>query len=320
MARTPRLKNPGTAKVAVVIPCYNEAAAIGAVIQDFKKQLPSAEIHVFDNNSTDKTIPIADKNGAIIHRVTHQGKGNVVRRMFADVEADIYIMVDGDNTYHAPSVTKLIDRVLGGDDMVVGCRVEDSKDNKNYRRGHRLGNRLITGSVMRIFGGSFTDMLSGYRAFSRRYAKSFPALSTGFEIETELTVHALELAMPYSEVPTPYSERPAGSESKLSTYRDGFKILKMIIKLYAIERPLEFFGLLGGLSFVSFLIIMTPIIIEYSTSHLVPKFPSVILASSLLVIALLLIIAGIIVNALTRARREMKRLSYLSIPCPRIFE
>lgn len=303
--------------IAIIIPCYNEEATIGSVIKDFKKELPDATVYVFDNNSTDSTVKISQKSGAIVQYVKQQGKGNVVRRMFADVDADIYVMVDGDATYHAPSVHKLITYILAGNDMVVGCRVEESSNNNNYRFGHRIGNRIITHSVMRIFGGKFTDMLSGYRAFSRRYVKSFPALSAGFEIETELTVHALELAMPYEDVKTPYRERPAGSVSKLSTYRDGLRILKLVIKLYAVERPLYFFGTLGSVFLTLFLFILIPILVEYSSSHLVPKFPSLILATSFLVIGLLIMIAGIIINAMTRARREMKRLSYLSIIAPR---
>jgi glycosyltransferase involved in cell wall biosynthesis len=220
-------------RIAVVIPCYNEALAIAQVVEGFRAALPEAEVHVFDNNSSDGTAAVARAAGAVVTHVAARGKGNVVRRMFADVEADVYVMADGDATYDAAAARRLIDRLVEGNlDMVVGNRVDDGRNALTYRAGHRFGNRLLTGAVVQLFGGGLTDMLSGYRVFSRRYAKSFPALSRGFEIETELTVHALELRMPYAEESTAYSTRPEGSESKLSTYRDGWRILKTICKLF----------------------------------------------------------------------------------------
>ncbi|EGF7347056.1 glycosyltransferase, partial [Escherichia coli] len=216
-------------KIAVIVPCYNEAQAVYKVVSDFRKSLPAADIYVFDNNSTDETAAVASEAGAIVRHVGYKGKGNVVRRMFADVDADIYVMVDGDDTYEAAAAPKMIEHLLNDNlDMVVGTRVENG-DEKTYRPGHRFGNKMLTGTVSKIFKGSFSDMLSGYRVFSRRYAKSFPSHSHGFEIETELTIHALELRMRIGEVQTAYGERPEGSVSKLSTYRDGIKILRTII-------------------------------------------------------------------------------------------
>lgn len=303
-----------TLSVAVIIPCYNEEAAVAQVVKDFRRSLPAAHIHVFDNNSKDKTSEIARAAGATVHFVRAKGKGNVVRRMFADVDADIYIMVDGDATYHAASAPKLIKKLREEDlDMVVGCRKEDSKVNNNYRAGHRLGNLLLTGTVQQIFGGEFTDMLSGYRVFSRRYAKSFPAQSQGFEIETELTVHALEIKMPYGEVDTPYSERPEGSVSKLSTYKDGLKILKMIIKLYASERPLTFFAITGGVLMLIALILIVPIAITFFETGQVLKIPTVVVAGVLSLSAFLSFSVGLILNTVTIGRREIKHLTYLTI-------
>ena len=302
-------------EIAILVPCYNEEIAVEKVIKDFKRVIPEAKIYIFDNNSSDRTNEVARNAGAIVKFVKLKGKGNVVRRMFADIEADIYIMTDGDATYDANSVHLLIDKLLNEDlDMVVGCRVEESKENKNYRVGHRFGNMMLTGTVMKIFGGNFTDMLSGYRVFSRRYVKSFPALAEGFETETELTIHALELRMPYGEVPTPYFERLEGSESKLSTYKDGWRILKTIIKLYANERPTFFFGVIGLFILTIASIIMIPIILTYLSTREVPKFPSLILAVSLGTTGILSIAVGLVLNTVTRGRHEMKRLFYLSIP------
>lgn len=302
-------------KIAVIVPCYNEAASIKQVVKDFQKALPAAEIHVFDNNSSDDTSKIAKKAGALVHFVGLKGKGNVVRRMFADVDADVYVMVDGDATYDAASAPKMIDALLDqGLDMVVGCRTEDSTDNQNYRRGHRLGNRVLTGSVQRIFGGQFTDMLSGYRAFSRRFAKSFVAESHGFETETELTVHALEMRLPYGEVATPYAERPEGSESKLSTYKDGIKILFMIVRLYSNERPKEFWGILGTVAVVISLVLMIPIVVEFFETGEVPRFPTLLLAVALALSGFLAYTVGLILRTVTKGRREAKHLAYLATP------
>jgi glycosyltransferase involved in cell wall biosynthesis len=302
--------------IALVIPCYNEAKAIAQVIGDFKRAMPTLQIYVFNNDSNDGTGVIAEQAGAQVIRVPLRGKGNVVRRMFADVEADIYVMVDGDATYEASAVTKLIDKLIDEKlDMVVGCRqtaVEIAS--AAYRQGHQWGNRLLTQSVMQIFGGKFTDMLSGYRVFTRRYAKSFPALSHGFEIETELTVHALELRMPYGEVMTDYGARPEGSESKLSTYKDGWKILKTIGRLYISERPFSFFGIVASSIATVAIIISIPVVLEYLRAGLVPRFPTAILSASMMVCALLSFACGLILDNVTRGRHEIKRLSYLAIP------
>lgn len=302
--------------IALVIPCYNEAKAIAQVIRDFKHAMPALAIYVFDNDSNDGTGAIAKQAGAQVVRVPLRGKGNVVRRMFADVEADIYVMVDGDATYEAAAITTLVDKLIDEKlDMVVGCRqtaVETAS--AAYRQGHQWGNRLLTQSVMQIFGGKFTDMLSGYRVFTRRYAKSFPALSHGFEIETELTVHALELRMPYGEVMTAYGARPEGSESKLSTYKDGWKILKTIGRLYISERPFSFFGLVASSIAVVAVAISIPVVLEYLRAGIVPRFPTAILSASMMVCALLSFACGLILDNVTRGRHEIKRLSYLAIP------
>ncbi|TDR28819.1 glycosyltransferase family 2 protein [Hydromonas duriensis] len=301
-------------KVAVVIPCYNEEKSIGSVILDLKKVLPEASIYVFDNNSTDKTAEVAKLEGAHVINVALKGKGNVVRRMFADVEADIYVMLDGDATYYAPSSLHLIEKLCKEHlDMVVGVRVEE-QDSDAYRRGHRWGNTMLTKTVQHVFGGQFTDMLSGYRVFSRRYAKSFPALSKGFEIETELTIHALELRMPYGELNTPYGERLEGSESKLSTYKDGFKILKTIFRLYMVERPMAFFSIFGTLFIASAISLSIPLLSEYLNTGLVPRLPTAILSSAMVLTGLLSFSCGFILETVTRGRNESKRLVYLSIP------
>jgi glycosyltransferase involved in cell wall biosynthesis len=302
--------------IALVIPCYNEAKAIAQVVRDFKHAMPALAIYVFDNDSNDDTGAIAKQAGAQVVRVPLRGKGNVVRRMFADVEADIYVMVDGDATYEAAAITTLVDKLIDEKlDMVVGCRqtaVEIAS--AAYRQGHQWGNRLLTQSVMQIFGGKFTDMLSGYRVFTRRYAKSFPALSHGFEIETELTVHALELRMPYGEVVTAYGARPEGSESKLSTYKDGWKILKTIGRLYVSERPFSFFGIVASSIAVVAVAISIPVVLEYLRAGVVPRFPTAILSASMMVCALLSFACGLILDNVTRGRHEIKRLSYLAIP------
>lgn len=303
-------------KVALIVPCYNEATAIGQVIEDFKTALPVLKVYVFDNNSTDGTAEIALGYGAKVVHVSLPGKGNVVRRMFSDVDADIYIMTDGDATYHPPSVTKMIDKLIDEHlDMVVGCRKSEADvAGKAYRSGHQLGNKMLTQSVVSIFGGHFTDMLSGYRVFSKRYVKSFPALAKGFETETELTVHALELRMPFGEVVTPYGARPEGSESKLSTYSDGWRILKTIMKLYVRERPMQFFGCFSAVLFVTAVILFMPLLSQFITEGIVTRLPTAVLCASLSVSSLLSLCCGLIVDNVTRARHEMKRLAYLNIP------
>jgi len=301
-------------KIAVIIPCYNEEKTIQNVVTDFKKSLPKANIYVFDNNSSDRTGEVAKKAGAIVYSVQNAGKGNVVRRMFSDVDADVYLMVDGDDTYHAASAPRLIEKLLNENlDMVVGCRTEDSKDNNNYRAGHRLGNKLLTSSVSTIFGGNFTDMLSGYRAFSKRFVKSFTAESKGFEIETELTVHTLELRIPYGEVDTPYFERPEGSESKLSTYKDGFKILSMIIRLYSNERPAQFWGFFGGFLILIAAALSLPVFIEYLQTSKVERFPTLIVSIGMVIIGFLSFTIGLVLRTVTKGRKEAKHLWYLTL-------
>jgi glycosyltransferase involved in cell wall biosynthesis len=302
--------------IALIVPCFNEEKSIERVIQDFRAAMPEICIYVFDNNSTDQTKQIARRNDAIVLNVPLRGKGNVVRRMFADVEADIYVMVDGDATYDANAVTLMVDKLVDEQlDMVVGCRKTDAElASHAYRHGHQWGNRLLTQSVARIFGGNFTDMLSGYRAFTRRYVKSIPALSHGFEIETELTVHALELRMPYGELNTNYGSRPEGSESKLSTYKDGWKILKTIGRLYISERPFSFFGLIALFIALLAIAISIPLVLEYVRAGVVPRFPTAILSASMMVCALLSFACGLILDNVTRGRHEMKRLVYLGIP------
>ncbi len=303
-------------KVAVLIPCYNEATPIAHVVRDFRAALPDADIYVYDNNSTDNTAEVAREAGAIVRVETQQGKGNVVRRMFADIEADIYVMVDGDNTYEAAAAPRLIEKLRSETlDMVSGARVTEIQE--AYRPGHRFGNWMLTGLVANIFGKRTKDMLTGYRVFSRRFVKSFPALSRGFEIETELTVHALELRMPIADVDTAYIDRLPGSDSKLNTIRDGVRILRMIILLVKEERPLLMFGGVGALLALLSLILGLPIVTEFAETGLVPRFPTAILASAVMVIAVLSFMAGLILDTVTLGRREMKRMAYLSLPAVR---
>lgn len=304
-------------RVAVLIPCFNEELAVPLVIRDFHATLPDARIYVFDNNSRDRTSEVAREAGAEVSFVALKGKGNVVRRMFADVDADIYVLVDGDATYHAASAPAMIRLLLETDsDMVVGVRKDDNIK-EAYRHGHRLGNKLLTGSVSFIFGGEFSDMLSGYRIFSRRYVKSFPALSTGFETETELTVHALELRMPWAEMDTPYTSRPEGSESKLSTYKDGFRILRMIVRLFVSERPFAFFGLVAAFLLIISLAFALPLLSTYLDTHEVPRLPTALLSTGLALLAAISFVCGLLMDGVTRGRHELKRLFYLGIPKPR---
>ena len=300
-------------RIAVLLPCYNEEAAIVRTVEGFRAALPGATIYVYDNNSRDRTIELARGAGAEVRTELMQGKGNVVRRMFADVDADVYIMADGDLTYDpaaAPAMVKLLldDRL----DMVVGTRLHEAKD--AYRGGHVLGNRVFTGLLSRLFGRSFSDIFSGYRVFSRRFVKSFPVLSEGFEIETEISVHALELRMPVGEVETAYGARPEGSQSKLSTFRDGWRILKTIGTLYRIERPVLFYGSIGALLLIAAIILSVPLVLTYLDTGLVPRYPTAILVTGMTIIAVLCFFAGLILDTVTRGRREMRRLAYLSQP------
>jgi len=299
--------------IAVLVPCYNEEAAVRKVIEDFRAALPAATIFVYDNNSQDRTAEVARSAGAIVRTERLQGKGNVVRRMFADIEADVYALVDGDDTYDAASAPLLIRKLLEESlDMVNAVRVESSVS--AYRRGHRLGNRLLTGLVAWIFGRRSSDMLSGYRIFSRRFVKSFPALAAGFEIETELTVHALELRLPFAEMPTPYRERPAGSVSKLNTYGDGMRIARMILKLIKEEKPLAFFLAAAAVLAVASLVLGFPVLIEYRKTGLVPRLPTAVLSMGLMLMAFLSFTCGLVLDTVTRGRIEAKRLAYLNIP------
>ncbi|MBZ9997325.1 glycosyltransferase [Mesorhizobium sp. BH1-1-4] len=302
-------------KVAVLVPCYNEALTISDVFEGFRSNLPGAEIYIYDNNSSDGTYDIAVRVGAIARKEKSQGKGNVVRRMFSDIDADIYIMVDGDGTYDSSVARRLIDELCAGPyDMVNVARVPENSG--AYRSGHKWGNKLLTGLVQRIFGEATTDMLSGYKAFSRRYVKSFPALSSGFEIETELVVHALDLRLPQSEIIAPYRERPVGSASKLRTYSDGLRILRLIGFLVKEERPLAFFSIVAGILGLLSLLIGGPVVVEFMNTGLVPRLPRAVLATGIMGAALLSLSSGFILDTVTRGRREAKRLAYLRYPAP----
>ena len=304
-----------TSRLAVLIPCFNEAAAIGGVVAAFRAALPTAKLYVYDNNSRDDTAAVAAAAGAVVRHEGLQGKGQVIRRMFADIEADAYVLVDGDGTYEAAAapgmVALLFDQRL---DMVTGARV--SVAGAAYRRGHRLGNRVLTGIVRLIFGNRVSDMLSGYRVFSRRFVKSFPALAAGFETETELTIHALELRLPIAELPVAYIDRAEGSVSKLNTYRDGFRILNSILLLVKEERPMLFFSVAAGLLAGFGVALGVPVLLDFMRTGLVPRLPTAVLATGLILMATLSSTCGLILDSVTRGRKEIKRLAYLSIPAP----
>jgi hypothetical protein len=307
-----RLAKHDSPRVAVLIPCYNEAAAIGAVVSDFRRALPTATVYVYDNNSTDDTRKIASDAGAVVRSEHLQGKGNVVRRMFADIEADVYVLVDGDGTYDAPSAERMVRLLLDDSlDMVNAARVAVTE--LAYRPGHAIGNRLLTGAVAAIFGDRIRDMLSGYRALSRRFVKSFPALASGFETETELTVHALELRLPIAEIDTPYRDRPAGSQSKLRTFRDGVRIVRTIVLLVKEERPLKFFSLTAAVLATTSTILAWPLLTSYLETGLVPRLPTAVLVTGLMVLAFMSVVAGLVLDTVTLGRRELKRLHYLSL-------
>jgi glycosyltransferase involved in cell wall biosynthesis len=302
---------PVEPRVAVLVPCFNEEAAVATVVADFRKALPSAEIFVYDNNSSDRTIAVAREAGARVRSEHRQGKGHVVRRMFADIDADIYVLVDGDATYDAASAPRMIDALLSDHlDMVVGFRVDQAA--AAYRPGHRAGNWMLTSFLSSVFGQAFKDILSGYRVFSRRFVKSFPVLSDGFEIETELSVHALELALPVAEIETPYYARPKGSFSKLNTWRDGFRILGTILKLYRSEKPLRFFTAIGIFLTLVSIGLAIPIIVTYLEQGIVPRLPTAVLSMGLMILAVLSMSSGLVLDTVTRGRREMKLLAYLS--------
>ncbi|HWE07534.1 MAG TPA: glycosyltransferase family 2 protein [Rhizomicrobium sp.] len=303
------------ARIAVLVPCYNEEAAIGAVVRDFRAALPTAEIYVYDNASRDQTSQHARDAGAIVRHETRRGKGNVVRRMFADVEADIYVLVDGDDTYDASAAPMLV-RTLseGGYDIVSGRRVAVGEH--AYRTGHVLGNRLLTGLTALMFHVKLADLLTGYRIMSRRFVKSFPFTAEGFGIETELTVHAARLLMPMIEIDTSYKERPAGSVSKLNTWGDGFRILFTIAALVREERPLVFFAGVFALLATASLLVGAPVIVDYFRTGMVPRLPSAVLATALMLLGFLALASGLILDTVTRGRWELKRTAYLRIPGP----
>lgn len=302
-------------RVAVIIPCFNEEVAIAQVVQGFRAALPQATIYVYDNNSTDDTAVAAAGSGAAVRNERQQGKGHVVARAFADIEADVYIMVDGDDTYDAGSAPAMLAMLLSERlDMVTGTRV--TRIQAAYRPGHRLGNQALSGAVRLVFGNRITDMLSGYRAFSRRFVKSFPAMATGFEIETEFTVHALELSMPLGEIETEYRDRPPGSSSKLRTYSDGARILTMIFALVKDYKPREFFSVVALILLLIGLAIGLPVVAEFIQTHLVPRLPRAILALGLILLAFLSLTSGLVLASIARGRKEAKRLAYLAIPAP----
>jgi glycosyltransferase involved in cell wall biosynthesis len=302
-------------RLAVLIPCFNEEVAIGDVVVGFAKALPSATIYVYDNNSTDRTREEAIAAGAVVRREPLQGKGHVVRRMFSDIEADVYVMVDGDATYDPASAEAMIGLLVSENlDMVVARRLHTQAN--AYRAGHVLGNRVLTSFLSGLFGRRFTDVLSGYRVFSRRYVKSFPALSTGFEIETELTVHALTLGLPIAEVESKYFARPEGSASKLNTFRDGFRILRVILTLLKNERPFLFFGILAVILALTSVTLAIPLAITYLEIGLVPRLPTAVLSASVMLLSFLSLVCGLVLDTVTRGRRETKRLAYLLAAAP----
>jgi glycosyltransferase involved in cell wall biosynthesis len=298
-------------RIAVLVPCFNEEAAVATVVAGFRKALPSAEVFVYDNNSSDRTAAAAREAGAEVRSERRQGKGHVVRRMFADIDADIYVLVDGDATYDAASAPRMIEALLSDHlDMVVGLRVDQTA--AAYRPGHRTGNLMLTGFLASVFGREFKDILSGYRVFSRRFVKSFPVLSDGFEIETELSVHALELALPVAEIETPYYARPVGSFSKLNTWRDGLRIIGTILKLYRSERPLRFFTAIGIFLALVSIGLAIPIVVTFLEEGIVPRLPTAVLSMGLIILAMLSVSSGLVLDTVTRGRREMKLLAYLS--------
>jgi glycosyltransferase involved in cell wall biosynthesis len=297
-------------RIAVLVPCFNEEASIAKVVSDCKTALPQATVYVYDNNSTDRTAELACAAGATVRREIHQGKGNVVRRMFSDIDADVYVLLDGDATYDVTSAREMVEHLIEERlDMVVAARV--NRDQNAYRRGHRLGNRALSAFFSYFFNAPFSDVLSGFRVFSRRFVKSFPVLSRGFEIETELTVHAVELELPVGEIATPYYARPQGSVSKLHTWRDGIRILFTIVGLCRSERPLLFFSILGVIFATVAVLLAIPIFITYFELGIVPRIPTAVLATGLMLLASLSVVAGLILDTVTRGRREAKLIAYL---------
>lgn len=300
-------------RIVAIVPCHNEAAAVARVVTDLRESVPGIVVYVYDNNSTDRTADVAREAGAVVRTETSPGKGNVIRRAFADLDADVYVVIDGDDTYDATVCSDLVTTLLSGPyDQVTGVRRQVSAT--AYRRGHSAGNRMFNVLVSRLFGAPVTDMLSGYRAFSRRFVKSFPAASRGFEIETELTIHSVNLRVPQAEVEVDFKDRAEDSESKLRTYHDGSRILRLIMELLRHERPVVFHGLLAGLLFAVALILGLPVLTEFAETGLVPRFPTAILASSLVILSMLVLVAGVILGGLRRVRQEATRLFYLAQP------
>jgi glycosyltransferase involved in cell wall biosynthesis len=309
------LARAASPKIAVLLPCYNEEAAIGKTVAGFRAALPDAAIYVYDNNSTDRTREVAAAAGAVVRSERQQGKGHVVRRMFADIDADVFVMADGDLTYDPAAAPTMVEMLLSdGLDMVVGTRRHERKE--AYRGGHVVGNKVFTGLLAGLFGRSFSDIFSGYRVFSRRFVKSFPVLSAGFEIETEMSVHALELRMPVGETETVYAARPEGSHSKLSTFGDGWRILRTIGNLYRMERPVLFYGSIGALLVIAAILLAIPLVETYLQTGLVPRVPTAILVTGMVIVAVLCVFTGLILDTVTRGRREVRRLAYLSLAAP----
>ncbi|WP_282948090.1 glycosyltransferase [Cellulomonas endometrii] len=306
-----------TLRIAAIVPCYNEEASIRTVVEDLRAAVPEMVVYVYDNNSTDRTAQIAREAGAVVRSETRRGKGNVVRRAFGDVDADVYLLVDGDDTYDAGAARRMIDTLLAGPlDHVLGVRRQAEGTESAYRPGHETGNRVFNRLVGWLFGEQVTDMLSGYRVFSRRFVKSFPALSQEFEIETELTVHAMSMRVPQVEVEVGFKDRPAGSESKLRTYHDGMRILWLIAQLLRHERPIQFYGVFAALTFLVSLLLGIPVVLDYAETGLVPRFPTAILASSFAVLGCLAVTIGLVLDGVLKSRREAMRLSYLRLPAP----
>lgn len=301
-------------EIAAIVPCYNEEVAVAQVVKDLKAAVDGITVYVYDNNSTDRTAQVAAAAGAIVRTESRKGKGNVVRRAFADVDADIYLLIDGDDTYDASCAPEMIETLLAGPyDHVLGVRTEDS-DESAYRPGHEAGNRAFNRLVGKLFGEPVTDMLSGYRVFSRRFVKSFPALSREFEIETELTVHAMNLRVPQVEVPVGFKDRPEGSESKLRTYHDGFRILRVIATLLQYERPMASFSIIGAIFVLISLILGIPLVVTYVEDHTVPRVPTAMLTVGFGIVGALAFVVGLILNGILRQRQESARLSYLRLP------
>ncbi len=307
---------PSAPEIVAIVPCYNEEAAVATVVGDLRRAVPGITVYVYDNNSTDRTAQVAAEAGAVVRTERRKGKGNVVRRAFADIDADVYLLIDGDDTYDAAAAPRLIAALLDGPlDHVLGTRKQTTEQSA-YRPGHETGNRMFNRLVGFLFGEPVSDMLSGYRVFSRRFVKSFPALSREFEIETELTVHTMNLRVPQVEVPVGFKDRPEGSESKLRTYHDGLRILRLIVQLVQHERPLLFHGLIAAVFALVGLGLGLPVVWEYYQTGLVPRFPTAILASSLILIAILGLVVGLVLNGVLRAREEAARLEYLRWPAP----